>query len=160
MNFDFRRLLSPAVMLGALGLAGFLLLVTFIWILLNAPERPQPGSISASLTIIPAPTGTTAPTQTPTPDANQTPTPVPGQIGIDGYVQIAGTQGQGLRIRSNPGLQGEFLFLGLDSEVFIVRDGPVELDGYTWWYLTAPYDDLRAGWAASSFLEYIPPPEQ
>ncbi len=159
MNFDFRRLLSPGVMLGALGLGGFLLLVALVWMFVSAPDAPEPGSISAALTIIPAPTGTSAPPPTATPDPNLTPTPIPGQVGLGGYVQVAGTDGQGLRIRSNPGLQGEFLFLALDSEMFIVRDGPVELDGYTWWYLTAPYDEQRVGWAASSFLEYIPPPE-
>ena len=160
MNIDFRRLISPAVMLGALSVAAFLLLVTFIWIFISAPARSEAGSVVAALTIIPAPTGTHIPEATSTPQADLTPTPVPGQISIGGYVQISGTDGQGLRIRTDPGLQGEFLFLGLDSEVFTVRDGPVELDGYTWWYLTAPYDELRAGWAASSFLEYIPPPEQ
>ncbi|MDX9990703.1 MAG: hypothetical protein RBS68_01520 [Anaerolineales bacterium] len=160
MGFDFRRLLSPKVMLGALGLAVFLLLITFIWILLNAPERPQPGSFVATLTIIPAPTGTATPIATPSPDPNLTPTPIPGQVMIGSYVQVAQTGGQGLRIRANPGLKGEFLFLGLDSEMFIIRDGPVELDGYTWWLMTAPYDEQRSGWAASSFLEYIPPPEE
>lgn len=146
-------------MLGALGLGSFLLLATLIWMLLSAPERPEPGNIAAALTIIPAPTGTSAPPATPTPDPNLTPTPIPGQVMIGSYIQVAGTDGQGLRIRSDPGLQGEFLFLALDSEMFIVRDGPVELDGYTWWYLTAPYDELRVGWAASNFLEYIPPPQ-
>lgn len=146
-------------MLGALGLAVLLLLVTFVWILLNAPERPQPGSVSAALTVIPAPTSTPAPTPTATPDPDISPTPIPGQVMIGSYVQVAGTGGQGLRIRSEPGLQGEFLFLALDSEMFIIGDGPVELDNYTWWYLTAPYDEQRVGWAASSFLEYIPPPE-
>lgn len=158
MNFDFRRLLSPNVMLGSLGLAAFLLLATFILMMVSTPARPQPGSISAALTIIPAPTSTPTPIPTPTPDPNLTPTPIPGQVMLGSYVQVAKTGGQGLRIRANPGLQGEFLFLALDSEMFIVNDGPVELDGYTWWYLTAPYDEKRVGWAASSFLEYIPPP--
>lgn len=159
MNFDYRRLLSPAVMLGALGLAIFLFLFSFVLILINPPEAPQPGSFVATLTIIPAPSSTATTPPTATPDPNLTPTPVPGQVTLGSYVQVAGTDGQGLRIRSNPGLQGEFLFLALDSEMFIIQDGPVELDGYSWWLLTAPYDEQRAGWAASSFLEYIPPPE-
>jgi hypothetical protein len=73
-------------------------------------------------------------------------------------VQISGTDGEGLRIRSQPSLNGEPVFLGYDSEVFIVQDGPREADGYTWWYLVAPYDDTRAGWAAANFLSYIPAP--
>ncbi len=141
-------------------MAATLLLATFLWIFLGAPPRAEPGSVPAALTIIPAPTGTNTPIATATPQADQPATPIPGQISLGGYVQISGTEGQGLRIRTDPGLQGEFLFLGLDSEVFVIRDGPVELDGYSWWYLTAPYDELRAGWAASSFLEYVPAPTQ
>jgi len=160
MNFEFRRLFTPGVMLGAVGLAIFLLLITFVWLLVNAPSVSQPGSFVATLTIIPAPTSTATPVPSPTPDPNITPTPIPGQVMIGSYVQVAQTGGQGLRIRANPGLQGDLLFLALDSEMFIVQDGPVELDGYTWWYLTAPYDERRAGWAAARFLEYIPPPEQ
>jgi hypothetical protein len=41
---------------------------------------------------------------------------------------------------------------------FLKDDRPRELDGYTWWYLVAPYDEARAGWAASDFLTYIPAP--
>ena len=55
-------------------------------------------------------------------------------------------------------LDGEFVFLGYDSEVFLVKDGPQTVDGYVWWYLVAPYDDTRTGWAASDFLTYIPAP--
>jgi len=55
-------------------------------------------------------------------------------------------------------LNGEFEFLAYDSEVFVVKDGPREVDGYTWWYLTAPYDDTRVGWAAADFLSYVPAP--
>jgi hypothetical protein len=147
-------------MLGAAGLALFLLFITFIWMLVSAPPKPIPGNFVATLTVIPAPTSTITPIPTPTLDPNATPTPVPGQVMIGSYVQVNQTGGQGLRIRQKPGLQGEFLFLALDSEMFIVQDGPVELDGYTWWNLTAPYDENRTGWAAASFLEYIPPPEQ
>ena len=68
----------------------------------------------------------------------------PAGIAIGNYVQITGTEGQGLRIRKDPGLNGEFEFLAYDSEVFVVKDGPREVDGYTWWYLVAPYDDTAS----------------
>ena len=45
-----------------------------------------------------------------------------------------------------------------DVEVFEVREGPQEADGHTWWYLVAPYDESRAGWAAAEFLGAIPSP--
>ena len=42
-------------------------------------------------------------------------------------------------------------FLAYDSEVFVIQDGPREVDGYVWWYLVAPYDETRVGWAAADF---------
>jgi hypothetical protein len=82
-----------------------------------------------------------------------------GEIAVGAYVQITGTQGDGLRLRSGPGLATTQLFLGGDAEVFQVRDGPKEADGYIWWYLVAPYDESRAGWAAANFLSVVPPPQ-
>ena len=55
-------------------------------------------------------------------------------------------------------MNSDQLFLGYDAEVFVVKDGPRQADGYTWYYLVAPYDDTRAGWAASNFLNIIPAP--
>lgn len=159
MNFDFLRSISPRAFLGAIVIAVVLLVLTFAWIIWTAPPPPVPGNIVAVQTVIPAPTGTLVvfPTETPIP---QTPTPAVGQFAIGAYVQISGTGGDGLRIRSDAGLNGKFLFLGYDSEVFIVQDGPRELDGYVWWYLVAPYDQTRAGWAASNYLSVVPAPNQ
>jgi hypothetical protein len=107
--------------------------------------------------MIPAPTLTSGAPPTPTIDPFA-PTAAPTGIAIGNYVQISGTEGQGLRIRSEPGLDGKNVFLGYDSEVFVIQDGPRSVDGYTWWYLVAPYDQTRVGWAASDFLTYIPAP--
>jgi hypothetical protein len=74
------------------------------------------------------------------------------------YVQITGTGGDGLRLRSGPGLNGAQLFLGYDAEVYQIVDGPIEADGHTWWKLTAPYDATRTGWAVQDFLTVIPSP--
>ena len=87
-----------------------------------------------------------------------TPTPE-GQIGIGSYVQIIGTEGAGLRIRKDPGQSGDTVFIGEEEEIFLVKDGPRDADGYTWWYLIAPYDETRAGWAAADYLASVPAPE-
>lgn len=158
MNVELRQLFSPRVIIGASAFAAVLLSMTCVWVLFS-PSARQPGSSQASLTIIPAPTGTIPPPLTPTPEVPVTPTLEPGKIGLGAYVQISGTEGLGLRIRSQAGLKGEFLFLGYDSEVFIVQEGPQELDGYTWWYLVSNYDDKRAGWAAANYLTFISPPQ-
>jgi len=157
--------LSPIVnirvLLGALGVAGLLILVTLISIGWTKPDPVRDlGFAPADLTVIPAPTSTpnVTPTFTPDPLLVGTPTLAPDVIGVGGYVQITGTDGEGLRLRSSSGLNGAPVFLGYDEEVFEVRDGPQESDGYVWWYLVAPYDETRAGWAAADFLGAIPSP--
>lgn len=153
-----RLLLNRWVILGTLGIAGVLTLITAVAIGLTA-ARPstEVGFAPADVTVIPAPTATSGAPPTPTADPFATAT-TPAGIGVGNYVQISGTNGEGLRIRSEPGLNGNPEFLGFDSEVFVVHDGPREADGYVWWYLVAPYDQNRAGWAAADFLTYIPSP--
>jgi len=155
---NVRQLFNKWVILGALILAGLLLLITVISIgWTTPPQTAGVGFAPADLTIIPAPTGTSSAPPTPTIDPFA-PTAVPTGIAPGNYVQITGTNGEGLRIRSDPGLTGEPVFLGYDSEVFIVDNGPREADGYVWWHLVAPYDETRNGWAAADFLAYIPSP--
>ena len=153
-----RQLFNKWVILGALALAALLTLLTAVSIgLTTARQNAEVGFAPADLTVIPAPTSTSGapPTATIDPFA---PTAAPTGIAIGNYVQITGTNGEGLRIRSDPGLDGTFEFLGYDSEVFIVQEGPREVDGFVWWYLVAPNDDTRNGWAAADFLTYIPVP--
>jgi hypothetical protein len=155
---NVRELFNKWVILGALALAAVLLLITAVSIGLTATRQNEAvGFAPADLTVIPAPTSTSSAPATATIDPFA-PTAAPTGIAIGNYVQITGTNGEGLRIRSDPGLSGNFEFLGYDSEVFIVQDGPREVDGFVWWYLVAPYDDTRNGWAAADFLAYIPAP--
>jgi hypothetical protein len=149
------------VVLGALGIAVFLILITIIFMGWTTPGPVRDfGFAPADLTVLPAPTSTpnVTPTNTPDPLIVGTPTLAPDVIGVGGYVQIIGTDGEGLRLRVTHGLGGTPAFLGYDEEVFEVRDGPQESDGYIWWYLVAPYDETRAGWAAADFLGAIPSP--
>lgn len=149
-------------MIGATGLACLLTMITLAWFGFSAsPPGADLGFAPADLTMIPALTSTplTTPTATPDPLLVGTPTLPANAIAVGGYVQITGTDGDGLRLRSAPGLTSEQLFLGEDAEVFQVRDGPQEANGYIWWYLVAPYDEARAGWAAANFLLVVPPPQ-
>lgn len=157
---DLRPYLTRSVIFGAIGFAAGFILIALIVIGFTSPRlSPEVGFAPADLTLIPAPTHTPNVTPTPTLDPNLvTPTPDPNAISVGGYVQISGTEGEGLRIRSAPGLTGETAFFGGESEVFVVRDGPQTADEYTWWYLVAPYDETRAGWAAADFLAVVPSP--
>jgi hypothetical protein len=161
MKIEFGRLFSPKVLGGALAVAVMLLILTFIWIAGSAPPASDPAGMLAVVTAIPMPSGTAAPAGTPTIDPyapTSTPTPLPGQFDIGAYVQITGTQGQGLRIRSDAGLNSTQLFLGFDTEVYTVIEGPRQADNYAWYRITAINDQTRTGWAASNFLILIPKP--
>ena len=154
------KYLNRYTILGALGVAALLLILTLL-LGFGSPVTQTEGINMqlAAITIIPVPTSTLKITAIPTYDPAQgTPTPQAGEISLNGYVQIIGTNGEGLRLRETPGLNGKHLFLGFDSEIFQVVDGPEEADGYIWWYILAPYDNTRIGWAASDFLEAVTSP--
>jgi len=143
--------------------AGLILGAVLLGVLLAAANIFRSGNeavqdATAVLTVIYAPTSTPAFIST----LAVTPSPTPGASGltIGGigqgiFVQISETGGNGLRLRKDPGTNADILFLGYESEVFKVTDGPKEMDGYIWWHLTAPYDANRNGWAASNYLTVI-----
>ena len=154
---DLPSLWNVWTILGAFAVAGCLLLITLFAIGWTSPHQAgNLGFVPADLTIIAPPTATVNPTATGIPSG--TLTPVPGQISVSAYVQISGTEGAGLRIRSAPGLTSDTVFRGEEAETFQVKDGPKQADGYTWWYVVAPYDSTRAGWAAADFLTVVPSP--
>lgn len=131
------------------------------WLIPGVYQTTQPAA--AEFLITGAPTGTTlTPTLTgsvPTTASPQEPPPPPeGAITTGAYVQISGTGGDGLRLRDSPGLQSTILLIGSEAEIFYVADGPVEADGYTWWYLVGPYDENRSGWAVANFLVVVQNP--
>lgn len=126
------------------------------------PSQTPVGLVTAMLTVILAPTDTPAPPTlealTPTVMRDVPPEPGAGVLSIGNYVQVSGTEGDGLRLREGPGLSYDPQLLGLESEVFQIVDGPQQADGYTWWHLSAPYDQTRSGWAVSNYLLYVEQP--
>lgn len=137
--------------------AGILVLAVLLSIWITQPPPRLTGTPLPPLTLLPAPTSTPPSPPTPTPNAASLPTPtaLPGQIAPGRYVQISGTGGDGLRIRAAAGLDAKPLFLGFDSEIFLVQDGPVVADGYVWWQIASPYETQRNGWAVENYLEVV-----
>lgn len=158
-----RKIFSPWVILAAVLLAGLLLAGTLAAITSTRPISAPLPPATAILTVIPAPSPTfpaTTPTSpfslTPTPASS--PTPIPGTIAIDAFIQISGTGGDGLRLRAGPGLDEPVRYLALEAEVFQVKDGPSQANDFTWWYLVAPFDESRNGWAVAPYLVVIQNP--
>ena len=157
-----RRSFTPGVILGiflvALGLAAALF--GLLWV--SRPGSSLSGFSTAVLNV------TRLPETTPTPNATslagqsspspETPEQVLDVITVGGYVQVQGTGGAGLRIRSEAGLSQGVRFLAKEAETFQVKDGPKEVDGYTWWYLVSSDDQERWGWAVETYLKPVSGP--
>jgi hypothetical protein len=157
MNSKISSYINQWVILGSILIAVMLCIFTGLLSVLFAQQPQKTANIPAVITIIPAPTLT----PTSASEILQTPTAGSGtSISGDGialgmYVQIKGTEGDGLRLRESPGTTSKPLFIGMEAEVFKVTEGPKDADGYTWWYLVAPYDESRNGWAASKYLAIV-----
>lgn len=146
------------IIAGGIGAA---LIAFLLFLAAIQPQRGIQPLETAQLIVIPGPTET----RIVVPEINPMPTMTPAQVfvtpGADGaiqvgaYVQISGTDGEGLRLRTAPGTENPPRFLGMDSEVFKVIGGPEEKGGYTWWHLEAPYDQNRNGWAVSNYLTVV-----
>jgi len=150
-------LISPWVIVGALVIACLLTTVSLAVFNLGRSRQPAQTLSTAVINVIPAPTFTPEPTvaAVETPGAG---TSLPsGPIAKGAQVKVTGTSGNGLRLRDQPGLNGKVLLLGTETEVFKVEDGPVETDGYTWWYLVSPFDPERKGWGVGDYLVVINP---
>lgn len=154
---------NPWVILGAIGFGSALLLLSLYLLSSTRNTTVANSAPTAVLTVVSLPTPTPqAPSPTPPTPTTSTLTPPPpappGEISVGSFVQITGTGGDGLRLRTEPGLSSEVRFLALDSEVFEVSDGPQETDGHTWWYLVAPFEENRNGWAVSGYLSVVQNP--
>ncbi len=148
---------------GAILFAVVLFAAAFALLWFTRPGPSVAGPATAVVNVIPAPTDTpspepTIPLPTPTPTRLVPPAPAPGVITLDAYVQITGTGGDGLRLRTDPGVESEVRLLGAEDEVFQVKDGPRESDGYTWWYLVGLYEATRRGWAVANYLGVVQQP--
>jgi len=89
------------------------------------------------------------------------PTPIPspslppGDFMVGVQVRVVGVGTNGLNIRSGPGLDGTPRFLAAEDEVFVIVDGPQDVDSLEWWRVEDPEDSDRYGWAARNYLEVV-----
>ena len=159
-----RSLFNRRVIGGAL-LIAFIMFCFMVFVVLFVYSDSAPASQgTAVLSVIPAPTVTqtrfvTTPLDSTTATLKVPPSPPPGVMAIGAYVQVTGTGVDGLRLRDEPGLDGQIQLLGSEAEVFLVLEGPREVDNYTWWYLVGPYDESRKGWAVANYLSLVQNPE-
>jgi hypothetical protein len=124
-------------------------------------QSPTPTAIIWTPTPSPSPAATISPAPTETASADEpadaTPTPS-GEIAIGNYVQIAGTGGYGLSLRSGPGENYARMDVASDGETFIVLEGPTTAGGSPWWKIRDPENEERAWWAIANYLKPVEHP--
>jgi hypothetical protein len=147
------------------GLVGTAILGLLVFGLPLLASSAGASQVEPVMTVVVAPSETPTPTVPPPsptpvpPTATPTPPPAPpGGFTIGELVEITGTGGDGLRLRSEPSLAGTTNDLAMDSEVFKVEQGPQEAEGYTWWFLVNPYDSARQGWGVANYLRPLQSP--
>jgi hypothetical protein len=65
---------------------------------------------------------------------------------------------QQLNVRELPGvIDVDVVFRAPENTLFTIIAGPSQGDGLTWWQLQDPDNPQRVGWAASNYLEVVPP---
>ena len=160
---SLRNWLNGKVILGAMvfALCVFTVLLGILWsakakAITQAPATAMLNIIEALIETPTALVRTATPTTTPF-SSQQAPLPG-GEISIGDYVQVSGTGGDGLRLHATAGVSSEADYVALDSEVFLVKDGPSDADGYTWWLLQDPYTNNAVGWGVSNYLSVIQNP--
>jgi len=146
-----KDILNPWVIVGSVITASLLLIGVFLAAGSIIPAHQLSEYGEAALTVLPVPTYTSTAVPS-TPALTPTAETISG-IQIGSYVKIVGTEGEGLRLRKDPTLNGEIIYLGVEDEVFLVSNGPEDQDGYLWWFLEAPVNETRNGWAVSNYLQ-------
>jgi hypothetical protein len=160
---SLRNWLNFKVIFGAIAFA-LCVFAIFLGILWSAKADTIPmAPATALLNIIEAPTETLpAPASTMTPTMNPSASqgvPLPsGEIDIGDYVQVSGTGGDGLRLHETAGVSGKVQYIAIDTEVFLVKEGPIDADGYIWWLLQDPYTENAVGWGVANYLSVVQNP--
>ena len=83
------------------------------------------------------------------------PESLPGVVALGMTVQVAGTEQNGLRMRSEPGTDKTVVFLANEGEVFTIVDGPVIKDSLIWWQIQGLDDGQKNGWSVQDYLAAV-----
>ena len=158
-----RSLLNIKVILGAIvfAIGVFAVLVGILWTAKAKGIIQVPAT--AILNIIEAPTETplgqiTTPTPALTPTSSQEVPPPSGDIAIGNYVQVSGTGGEGLRLHNTAGVTSKVNDIAIEAELLLIKDGPIDADGYIWWELQDPYTENVVGWGVANYLKVVQNP--
>ena len=125
------------------------------------PPTPTPTGVptvtptpTPTETPMPTPTPTLTPTETPAPPPTPAPTPTPTPT--PWVLVVTRVGGVGLRVRYSPG--GVVVGSLRKGTSVVVMDGPVTLEGQTWYRVFSAADQLE-GWVAGDYLVPVVTPQ-
>lgn len=101
------------------------------------------------------PAAETEPVATAEQPAEQPPSAPVGDLVVDGYAKVTGTDGTGLSMRAGPGRNNARVGLAEEdgTVTLLLLDGPREdenAEDYTWWFIQHP--DGTEGWVVEDYL--------
>jgi hypothetical protein len=126
-----------------------------------AAQNPTPTAIIWTPTPSPSPAVSPSPEPTETSSSDESAGATPtasADIAIGHYVEIAGTGGYGLSLRSGPGLNYARMDVASEGETFIVVEGPTVAGGSPWWKIRDPEDEERVWWGVGNYLKPVEHP--
>jgi len=124
-------------------------------LLLPSASTPTPAGVWT-----PAPLASPMPSATPVltlpvgAAATDVPAGAVGPIEAGQRVRVGGTDQQGIRLRTEPGVDYDTLLIVEEGVELQILDGPREVDGYRWWQLEM--EDGTVGWSVEDWLEPVP----
>lgn len=87
-------------------------------------------------------------------------TPTPVGITVGATIAVQGVDDQQLNVRDLPGItQTNIVFRADEDQQFMVIEGPVQADGFTWWRIQNAADTSLSGWAVSNYLGVVAVPQ-
>lgn len=133
----------------SMGVAAFAIILFIIFSFPDIKNEVQPTAI---LHVTPYyPSATPSEQEQQTVSAAEQATALPGVFATDMRVQVANTEGHGLKIHSQPAIESDTLTIASEGSQWIIIEGPTIIEGRIWWKMWSEQSGIT-GWAVQEYL--------
>lgn len=140
---------------------GVVVLAALVWLIgrVGSAVVAQPVASLTTVATTPQPSPI-PPTPTPLPSPTPIPTVAPPTLQVGGRAVVVNVGKAALRLRASPGLTARVIARIPAGREVVLLEGPIEVDGYTWWRVEV---GSQSGWCAVAtpdgltFLEPVAP---